>query len=134
MALYEENKETIEQDAGTLCLSRLLIDFKITMGEISGNYYSEEAKDKAYSKPFLDKGISSEWANELSAATYLRQTIDSKIKEGNSLTSKESCLHEILPKECSDIAKIGLELKYFPERKNDYMKMQAGVNECSYIL
>ena len=104
------------------------------MGEISGNYYSEEAKDKAYSKPFLDKGISSEWANELSAATYLRQTIDSKIKEGNSLTSKESCLHESLPKECSDIAKIGLELKYFPERKNDYMKMQAGVNECSYIL
>jgi hypothetical protein len=132
MAEYEENKEQIELDAFGLCMGTALVNLQIGMQEMNG-YVSQEQKDKAHMKPYLDKGIPEELASELSAATGLRITLDRE-KEAGTLSMKGACLDEVLPKECADIPKIGLEYKYFPERMNDYINIQVGANECSYLL
>ena len=133
MAKYEENKEQIKQDSLSLCLSIPITTINITMKEIGGSYVSEDEQQKAYRKPLLDKGIEESMAGELASAMKIRQDLDNAKEEGQ-LYGRERCMDVLLPAECSDIAKIGLEYKYFPERLDELKKLQEGADKCSYML
>lgn len=132
MAEYEENKEQIDKDAVGLCLSSSFVALNIALKEMN-EYVSEDQKEKAYQKPLLDKGMDESWAGELSSAIKLRNDINAEKKDG-TIYGKLKCIDEVLPAECTDIAKIGLEYKYFPERIDELKKLQEGAKECSYIL